>query len=124
MTPSTILSSLIFPPPLEGPPAPPLHAASSETTARVEIAGMRFRRIRFSSDGGSDTEILEQFVLAFLDLGVVQRLRDPALGEQVVAVSNSRGKPDLLLDEQHRYPGRLHVAQDVADLAHEHRRQP
>src|SRR6266508_5220240 len=112
-TPSTILPSLILPPPPDGPPAPP-QATSSEPAARAEIAGTRLRRISSPPMGCSDAEVVQELVLALGHLGVVERLHHPSAVEQVVAVGDGGGEPDVLLDQQHRHAGRLDVAQDVA----------
>src|SRR5689334_22517697 len=51
---------------------------------------------------GSHAEVLEELGGAGLEGRVVERLHDPALREQVVAVGDGGGERDVLLDEEHR----------------------
>ena len=54
---------------------------------------------------------------------VVERLHDPALGEQVVPVGDGGGELHVLLDEEHGDALVLDLADDVADLLDDHRGQ-
>jgi hypothetical protein len=68
-----------------------------------------------------DAEVLQELLLPLLYFGVVERLHDPAAGDQVVPIGEGGGEVQVLLDQQHRHAVLAHAAEDVADLLDQQR---
>src|SRR5689334_13547282 len=71
----------------------------------------------------SDTEVVQELVLALHRLAVGELLDDPALRDEVVPVGQRGGEAQVLLDEQDRDAVRLDPGEDLADLLDQQRGQ-
>src|SRR5437660_3957898 len=67
---------------------------------------------------------LEKLFLARDHFAVLQRLRDMAVHDDMMAVGDAGREADVLLDQQHRDTVRFHRADQLADALHDHRREP
>src|SRR6266404_7710445 len=104
--------------------APPAASASALPSKRAEIVFFIFFSVGPAWRRCSDAEIGVKFIHVGLQLRVGKTIDDLAVFDNVVAVRDRRGEPEILFDQQDRKTFFLEARDGMADLLNDNRRQP
>src|SRR5262249_26183114 len=71
-----------------------------------------------------DPEVVVQLAEVSRQFGIAEAVDDPPVLDDVMAVGNRRGKPEILLDQENGKSLLLQGTDDITDLLDDDRRQP
>src|SRR5213593_704440 len=112
--------SLMGPADAPPPPVPPPQAAAIKTpetiAAKARIVVLLLPRL--------DAEVTKELALPHRDRGIIERLHDLPLGEEIVTVRDGRRKAQVLLHQQRGQALAFRVQEHLAKLLDEDRREP